>query len=326
MILSFLLYYSILFILWAIFGSFSTVLISRWHTKEWGILLGRSHCPHCWHTLRAEELIPIGSFLWQNGKCKNCKTRIPFFYPLAELLLGIIFMLMGYTILELWIFPIGWELLFLLMLGFITGVYILYDIRYMEIPDQIMIPWILLLSGVLIGSIFIPNLEWLFFDRDTYLDIETLVQDHFFWAWVLYSFLYLQIFIPGTMHCLRNRYWKQWFELSIGYITFPVMMIVYFFVPRLFANSENTEEIPSWIGWGDLRIALFIGLSLGTIHGIASFFFAYIVGSIIGILLILRDKNRKREIPFGPFLGMGWIFAIVFHREILEYISIILNI
>jgi len=57
-------------------------------------------------------------------------------------------------------------------------------------------------------------------------------------------------------------------------------------VSGLFRKTKHEkidEEIPTWVGGGDLRIALFIGITLGTIHGIASFAFAYIIGSIIGI-------------------------------------------
>ena len=319
-------YSIILFILWTVFGSFSTVLISRWHNKEWWILFWRSHCPHCQHSLTAMELIPIFSFLFQNGRCKSCKTTIPFFYPLAELLMGIIFVLMGGIIIASELPPIGGALGILLVFGFITGVYMLYDIRYTEIPDQIMIPGIILILVLLLGSLYFPGWEAIFFDRWTYTNIEKLVVDHLLWAWILYSFLYIQILIPGIIHCLKGKKGKPMIELIISYISFPIMMIVHFFLPRYFRESDDAEEIPAWIGWGDLRIALFIGLSLGTIHGVISFFFAYIIGSIVGILVLLKSKNTQHEIPFGPFLGLGWILAMVFHGEILDYIYNYINI
>ena len=46
-------------------------------------------------------------------------------------------------------------------------------------------------------------------------------------------------------------------------------------------KKEESLDIPTWIGGGDLRIALFIGLTLGIVHGVASFAFAYIIGSIV---------------------------------------------
>lgn len=54
--------------------------------------------------------------------------------------MGTIFALLAYAAMRLNIDLLSLEMLLLLIFGFITGVYILYDIRYMEIPDQIMVP------------------------------------------------------------------------------------------------------------------------------------------------------------------------------------------
>src|SRR5699024_434340 len=50
-----------------------------------------SNCPHCNETLRWYELIPLRSFLWQRGTCKNCQARISPMYPVIELITGILF-------------------------------------------------------------------------------------------------------------------------------------------------------------------------------------------------------------------------------------------
>ncbi|MDH3325443.1 MAG: A24 family peptidase [Gammaproteobacteria bacterium] len=49
-----------------------------------------SHCPNCKHSIRAWENIPVFSFLILGGKCRACKARISFRYPLVELLTGIL--------------------------------------------------------------------------------------------------------------------------------------------------------------------------------------------------------------------------------------------
>ncbi len=45
-----------------------------------------SHCPHCQTPLKATELIPLLSFLWQKGKCLHCHESISWQYPLVEFL------------------------------------------------------------------------------------------------------------------------------------------------------------------------------------------------------------------------------------------------
>jgi hypothetical protein len=106
------------------------------------------------------------------------------------------------------------------------------------------------------------------------------------------------------------------------------MIIVDFFRKKKWDDEEI--DIPSWIWWGDLRIAIFIGLTLGTIHGIFAFFMAYITWSIVGILMLiywlLRGKKIQSQIPFWPFLWLWWIISIVFFEEIYNYIDILFTI
>lgn len=89
--------YISLFIFWAVFGSFWSLLIRRLKgdinkdTLKW-IFFGRSECPKCKKTLWIPDLVPIFSriFLW--WKCRHCKAKISSYYPFLELLSGLIFM------------------------------------------------------------------------------------------------------------------------------------------------------------------------------------------------------------------------------------------
>ncbi len=311
----------ILFIFGTIFGSFSSVLIERWHSWKWGILTGRSECPKCKHILGASDLVPIFSYISRWWKCAHCQNKVSLFYPLAELLMGSIFALMGYASIRIGLDPIGSEFLLLLIFSFITGVYILYDIRYMEIPDQIMVPAIYFL-------VLIPFLSLLFIGYYPYtfhaFHISTI--DRFYWAYILYTFFYLQIYIPWSYYLIKNKDWANFGKLTIGYITFPISILVDFFRTK---KDNISIDIPVWIGWGDLRIAIFIWLTLGTLHGISSFAIAYITGSIVGIWLLIVNhfkwKKTESQIPFWPFLGLWWILSIVYYNEIELFYNIYFN-
>lgn len=65
-------------------GSFLNVCIVRWPKNE-SVVKGRSHCPACRVTLPWYENIPVLSFLVLRGKCRHCKAKISFRYPLVEL-------------------------------------------------------------------------------------------------------------------------------------------------------------------------------------------------------------------------------------------------
>ncbi|MEI6425783.1 MAG: prepilin peptidase [Candidatus Absconditabacteria bacterium] len=79
-----------------IFGSLGSVLLERLQDKQdWktikSILIGRSQCPKCEHTLGRSELIPLASYIFQKGKCKHCKTHISLEYPILEIASALVF-------------------------------------------------------------------------------------------------------------------------------------------------------------------------------------------------------------------------------------------
>jgi leader peptidase (prepilin peptidase) / N-methyltransferase len=75
-----------------IFGSFGSVVAYRVPRRE-SIVGGRSRCPHCKHTLRAIENVPVVSYLAQRGRCRHCRARISPRYPVIELVVGMLFAL-----------------------------------------------------------------------------------------------------------------------------------------------------------------------------------------------------------------------------------------
>jgi prepilin signal peptidase PulO-like enzyme (type II secretory pathway) len=188
----------------------------------------------------------------------------------------------------------------------------------MEIPDQIMVPVLYLL-------LMIPffTLLFIWYSEYTFHTFHIPIFDRLFGALILYTFFYIQILIPGWYYLIKNKDWKSLSELWLSYITFPVFLLIDIFRKK---KQDDTLEIPTWIGGGDLRIALFIGLTLGTLHGIASFAFAYIIGSIVWVFILLYNAMKKQktesQIPFGPFLGIGWILSIVFYKEIIIFYTL----
>jgi hypothetical protein len=164
--------------------------------------------------------------------------------------MGCIFVILAYSGIVIGIDPMSSHMAMLLFFGFVTGVYILYDIRYMEIPDQILIPAIYLL-------ILIPFFQILFsgYSDYTFHTFPIRITDRIFGAWILYTFFYLQILIPGGYYLSKKRDWKNLGELIIGYLTFPIVILV-----DLWRGNKNNEtiDIPTWIGGGDLRVAIFI--------------------------------------------------------------------
>lgn len=79
-----LLEYLFLLILGLVFGSFVTAISWR-IPREISFVKGRSICPNCRNKISWYDNIPLLSYIILGGKCRNCKIRISFRYPLIEM-------------------------------------------------------------------------------------------------------------------------------------------------------------------------------------------------------------------------------------------------
>lgn len=120
------------FILGTIFGSFYNVVGYRVPKGE-SLLYPSSHCTKCNHPLGPFELIPVLSFLFLGGKCKNCKDKISWFYPMFEFLSGILFAI------SFMIFGLSLECLLSIVFISMLLIIIISDYQTMIIPDSVLI-------------------------------------------------------------------------------------------------------------------------------------------------------------------------------------------
>ncbi len=82
-----------------------------------------------------------------------------------------------------------------------------------------------------------------------------------------------------------------------------------------------------WIGFGDVKLALFMGLFLGFPNIFVALFLSFVIGSVVGVLaILLKKKKLKSELPFAPFLISGTILAFFYGSEILNWYLDLINI
>ncbi len=76
---------------------------------------------------------------------------------------------------------------------------------------------------------------------------------------------------------------------------------------------------PGGMGLGDVKLAATMGLFLGRAVAPA-ILFALLAGSIVGLALIARHGAgaRKMAIPFGPFLALGGVIAMLVGNPLLD--------
>ena len=272
---NFVLYLTLVAVLGLLVGSFLNVVIYRLPTmlkRQWkadctaflaqeiettpqsnpgieqpfNLVVPRSCCPHCGHLITALENIPVLSYLFLRGRCRECKAPISIRYPFIELLSAILVVLVawkfGFSLQAAMAMLLSWALI---CLSFID-----YDHQYL--PDNITLPFLWL-------GLFL-NLNGL------YIDLTSAV--------------------IGAM---------------AGYL---VLWLVY----QVFKRITGKEGM----GYGDFKLLAMLGAWLGWQALPAIILISTLVGSIIGISLILfKQHDRSRPIPFGPYLAIaGWIVLL----------------
>lgn len=74
------------------------------------------------------------------------------------------------------------------------------------------------------------------------------------------------------------------------------------------------------MGGGDIKLISVLGFILGLKKTLLHIFLSFIIGAIYSIYLLLRGKKgRKDAIPFGPFINIAFLIAILFGNNIINW-------
>jgi leader peptidase (prepilin peptidase)/N-methyltransferase len=143
--------YGIFFFLFGIvFGSFFNVVGLRIPKKE-SIITPPSHCPNCQRRLTAIDLVPVFSYIWLRGKCRTCEAKISPIYVVSELATGLLF---AFSYIQL---GLSIELAIALFFISLLVIIVVSDLKYMIIPDKVLLFFLPLL---ILGRILSPIEPW----------------------------------------------------------------------------------------------------------------------------------------------------------------------
>ena len=80
---------------------------------------------------------------------------------------------------------------------------------------------------------------------------------------------------------------------------------------------------PAGMGGGDMKLAFVLGTFLGYLRSpglvLVGMFLSFLTGGVLGVVaMTVGGKGRKTQIPFGPFLALGTVFAIFLGEPLLD--------
>jgi leader peptidase (prepilin peptidase) / N-methyltransferase len=155
------------------------------------------------------------------------------------------------------------------------------------------------------------------------------------YLWVIGSLLLL-IFVYDLKHFLIPdtfvrlslfviAAWRLYEAFSVGQELVPFILASLgsagFFL-AIFLLSKGKA-----MGFGDVKLALVLGLFLGWPNILVALFVAFVLGALVGLVLIAaKRKGMKSEVPFGPFLIVGTLAAFLWGQELVNlYMSFVLR-
>ena len=264
-----------------VFGSFLNTCASRWPEKESSVK-PRSHCRSCGRTLAWWENIPLLSWLALRGRCRTCKSRIGWRYPLVELAVGVFWAFCTWQIfsqapaLDHGVFSFSNSVVLANGIACMIFLWLLVALAVLD-AENLWLPARLTISGICLGLL-------LAITQAALVDV----------------FQYHGSF--SAMQSLAARSIAFWF---LGAVISAGVILVIRFVYHWFRGQEG-------IGMGDVLLMGMLGGWFGIQRALLSFAIGVVVGAIVALLVLAVPSTRADEspwglkkLPFGTFLCFG---------------------
>ncbi|KND52141.1 MAG: leader peptidase (prepilin peptidase) / N-methyltransferase [Parcubacteria bacterium C7867-003] len=274
----------LIFIFGTLVGSFINVLGLRYNSGL-SPVNGRSRCLSCNAELKWFDLVPVFSFLFLLGRCRFCKSKISYQYPLVEFLTGLVFVGVVARQISLWPLYSNFEngmgyCIFLAVYYFVVFSLLfaitIYDFRHKIIPNSF-VYWFI---GLALFKLFLfMYIKYPGLDNQDILDL----------------FAPLFLFIPFAL---------LWYFSSGKWIGFGDAKLVF--------------GIGALLGFVYGISAVVLGFWIGAIWSIIM-----LISS--KLLKREDSVNMKSELPFAPFLIAGVIIVFLLRIDVMNISSFLGN-
>ncbi len=336
----------VFFVFGSMVGSFLNVCIHRMPLEQ-SVVSPPSHCPYCKYSIPMWLNVPLITWLYLGGKCKNCGAPISIRYFLVELLTGV-------TFLACWLIAGHISVLLalayaLFLSGLIAATFI--DFEHFIIPDEITI------GGMVVGficSLVVPQLHGTLAPG---VALKASLLGMAAGAGIIYLilragkllfgrqklefppdstivFTETSILLPGEEVPYYDVFYRDsdaillrasrvemvdrcYRDVELKLTTKKLRIGDDEFDPAAVLHMEAmTGEIVlprEAMGLGDVKFMGAIGAFLGWQAVIFSLFVSSLIGSLVGLgLIIAKRKEWSSRLPYGPYIAAAaalWVFA-----------------
>ena len=280
------------------FGSFLNVCLSRWPEGE-SIVHPRSHCRNCSRILTWWENIPVLSWLALRARCRTCKARISWRYPLVEIIMGFLW---ATAVWRTWTWSLDLDRPRAVLcygiasaVGLMAFYWVLVALAFLDaenlwLPNRLTVPGFI--AGFLLSvlnPIFDPN-----FDSLTGLPLTY------------------------TPEYLQSGLWRQTLAQLIAVVIAAGLILLIRWLYWLIRRREG-------IGLGDAKLMAMLGAWLGLSGALLSFAIGVLLGAVFALIALALPTARREsdtwlaaKLPLGTFLCIGGIISALWGQPIIN--------
>jgi leader peptidase (prepilin peptidase)/N-methyltransferase len=259
-------------------GSFLNVVIHRLPRGE-SIVRPGSRCPSCRTPIAAFHNVPLLSYLWLRGRCRDCSARISPRYPAIEALSGLsyaaLFAVHGLTPVTLlwWAFAAA----------LIVAAFVDFDEGF--IPDEVS------LGGLGLGLVLLPLLRALAGEP---------------YAWALSESALGALLGAGSLWIVGFAHARL--SVALGR-TFPHW-------PGEGEAPPRPGSLDYWLwfpglGLGDVKLLGMVGAFLGPTGAVQTILLASLLGLPLGLALTRGMRGLAAPFGFGPAIAAAALVVAV---------------
>jgi leader peptidase (prepilin peptidase) / N-methyltransferase len=336
---------AVFFVLGAIVGSFLNVCIHRLPLGQ-SIIFPPSHCPRCQYAIPWYLNLPLVTWVYLRGRCRNCQAPISVRYFVVELLTALLF-------LQCWIAsgrnsPLLALVYAVLLAGLLVASFI--DFEHFIIPDEI--TW----GGIGVGlacSFLVPSLHQSTSASDS---AKQSLAGIAVGAGLIYAILRLGklafgryrvtlpvntriIFSESAVHLpdrdipYEDLFYRKSDVIALRARRVELVDRCYQDVPirlsperlRIGDDEFDPGSVPHMealtgeivlpreaMGLGDVKFMAAIGAFLGWKAVFFSLMASSVLGSVVGVTLMILKKHESSRLPYGPYIAAAsalWIFG-----------------
>lgn len=304
------------FLLGLLFGSFLNVVISRIPRDE-SIVSPRSRCPHCGHTVRWFDNLPILSWILLRARCRDCHAPIPWRYPAVELAVGLWFTAVTLLCLQTLMQGLYVQLsaaqyasmvlsgISLGLLGLLLIALLVIDWKHQLLPDT------LTLTGIFTGFVLIcaqaallPTTAF-----DVHFDPRHNLRLRSPGSFIARG----DVFLTGTERLVFGRI----AAILAAALLLLLVRWIYFAVR---GRHRTDPALRHGLGPGDVKLLAMIAAFLGFAPAVLSLFLGVLLATGYALVLLVRGRaNALTRLPFGTFLALGGLLSALVGDRILAW-------